>query len=285
MSGIRKPPVGAQLNLDHPLSHGLVACYLLNESDGKNVHDYSGQNNEGTISGMNDPPIATSGWNAGPHGGALAFDGVDDYVDCENGASLDMNISSFTLAYLANPDLSLLRYGGVCARHTKPYSPYVRFEQPATIRARIQDEDANEIDLRYNNAIGGKWWQPVLVRDKGNTLSLYVNGVERDSEIDTLGDLGNIHSNGWTIGKIEGWYFLGLISSVSIYNRALSAEEIAYLYAFPYCMFDDGTDWRSRLVPYIPVRDSNKIIAEGTVRSVNSGRERGATAATRVRGV
>ncbi|MFH1012103.1 MAG: LamG-like jellyroll fold domain-containing protein, partial [bacterium] len=34
--------------------------------------------------------------------------------------------------------------------------------------------------------------------------------------------------------------FNGLISSVSIYNRALSAEEIAYLYAFPWCIYEAG---------------------------------------------
>jgi len=41
----------------------------------------------------------------------------------------------------------------------------------------------------------------------------------------------------------------GLLSSASIYNRALSAEEIAYLYAFPFCFFEEAPIWQ-RFDPY-----------------------------------
>jgi len=46
-----------------------------------------------------------------------------------------------------------------------------------------------------------------------------------------------------------------------------------------------GFDWRQFIVPYIPVRDLDRIIAAETVRSINSGRSKGASVPTRIRGV
>jgi|GEM_PF-2076228 len=46
-----------------------------------------------------------------------------------------------------------------------------------------------------------------------------------------------------------------------------------------------GFDWRQFTVPYIPVRDLDRIIAAETVRSVNSGRTKGVSVPTRIRGV
>ena len=39
-----KPPLGSQLNYSHPLSQGLVGCWLMNEGGGKILTDLSRDN-------------------------------------------------------------------------------------------------------------------------------------------------------------------------------------------------------------------------------------------------
>ncbi len=59
---------------------GLIAYWEFDEGSGTIAYDSAG-NNDGTIYGAQ--------WTTGQAGGALSFDGVDNYVDCGNDESLD----------------------------------------------------------------------------------------------------------------------------------------------------------------------------------------------------
>ncbi|HUX56711.1 MAG TPA: LamG domain-containing protein, partial [Bacteroidales bacterium] len=74
-----------------------------------------------------------------------------------------------------------------------------------------------------------QWYYVALVRDKGSTLKIYINGVESNSETDIT--TGSILSNiDWIIGakasNVGQEIFRGLIDEVKIHNHALSAAEI-----------------------------------------------------------
>jgi len=253
MSGIIKPPFGAQLNLDHPLAAGLVGCWLFNEGSGNKAHDYSGQGNVGTLINMNDPPIATSGWNAGPHGGALAFDGVNDGLIVTNNSGLQQALAfDFTV---------ILR---------------LKNAPNAETDARLfSKRSTNSFDIFTTTSNG--WLNGYFKTAAGSTQVSYLgiilgDGLHRDIVLTRNGTTGQIktYSNGAYKGAFETLatgnmsdaanlyigqyggnirYLNGLISSVSIYNRALSAEEIAYLYAFPYCMFEIYQPWEYLFTP------------------------------------
>ena len=71
-----------------------------------------------------------------------------------------------------------------------------------------------------------------MVRDKGNTVKIHLDGVEDDSETDVTA--GSVLSNeDWTIGakaeNISEENFKGSIDDVRIYNRALTSGEIGRL--------------------------------------------------------
>lgn len=252
MSGIVKPLPGAQLNTSHPLAQGLVGCWLMNEGSGKNVHDYSGQNNEGTISGMNDPPISTSGWNAGPHGGALAFNGSDDYVDCGNAPILKELTTQLTVVY------NFILYAYPIANYTavicKGYPP--SRVQGGSWLPGITTTGSGYFFLRngdntnYSYPDGLGWPQiplntPMSMAHVFDGPRTYAATYQNGKVTGEKSDIGFSSIYASTINIEIGrrplsWYLNGLISSASIYNRALSAEEIAYLYAYPYCMFDDA---------------------------------------------
>jgi len=279
MSGNFKPLPGTQLNLDHPLAYGLVGCWLMNEGSGGNVHDYSGQGNEGTISGMNDPPIATSGWNAGPHGGALAFDGVNDYVSgLFNIHDVLPSAESFSIVSWLYPTVANLGKTFIGA----PGSPrfYIRQGTNPTFALGNAFNAMTGMYFTVENQMCAFIYDAPASKLKAYRNSMLLSNINYVGDGITPSLTLNIGSNSTTE------FFAGSISLISIYNRALSAEEIAYLYAFPYCMFEQPTDdWRQFIVPYIPVRDLDRIIAAETVRSINSGRSKGASVPTRIRGV
>ena len=54
------------------MNNGLVGYWSMDEGGGSIINDYSSNSNDGTISGAS--------WTSGKKGGALEFDGVDDYV-------------------------------------------------------------------------------------------------------------------------------------------------------------------------------------------------------------
>lgn len=239
--------------MDHPLARGLVGCWLMNENSGGIVNDYSGQGNTGTLSGFNDPPIATSGWNAGPHGGALAFDGVNDYVNCGRGASLQMGEGIITLSiWILTPVVwdtishNEIFFGGATGGGTG-YGIMLNKHIIGSIGYETHG-DSGRGQLKYTgNVLTLGKWQLVTAIFNGidNYMKLYVDGVKRhDVNIKNPGIVKNV--NNFLIGTYRyrddylDYQYKSLISSVMIYNRALSAEEIAYLYAFPYCMFDDA---------------------------------------------
>jgi len=75
----------------------------------------------------------------------------------------------------------------------------------------------------------------VGVSINNTTFKIYKDGllcsIERSNS--GYGVIGNKLGYGW-----GGNYLPGLMNYVYLWNRALSAEEVAYLYAFPYAMFE-----------------------------------------------
>ena len=71
----------------------LVAYWRLDEGSGTTANDSTGHGNDGTFHG--DPQ-----WVVGYLGGALEFDGTDDWLDCGSDPSLDL--TTWTIAFWLN---------------------------------------------------------------------------------------------------------------------------------------------------------------------------------------
>lgn len=245
MSGIIKPPVGIRLNLDHPLAAGLCGCWLFNEGSGSKVHDYSGQGNMGTLTNINDPPISTSGWSAGLHGGAITFDGSDDYLEVTRSTSIEpARLTLLAWVYfLGMPENSGVIFDKANTSHADPYYDYhlrsdaagasITFAIPIGAYTTADALTITGLSLLNKTSF-------ISATYDQTTMRLYLNGIEIGNKVNT----GTItyHNTNLIIGSFRNLTtgnFSGLIYSTMIYDRALSANEIAYLYAFPYCMFDE----------------------------------------------
>jgi len=257
MPGIIKPPVGAQLKLDHPLARGLVGCWLLNENSGNKAHDYSGNGNVGILTNIADPPTLISGWNPGPHGGWLASDGSNDYIDLLSPPSLDdienqggggMSLIGWIYP-TAFSSAHLLAKGG----YTAGYWAFqlINFAELLAFRFQKDFDGANDLDAftGWGSVEINKLQQVVVTWDgsgTANNIHFYINGVEL-SKAGTTNGAGNKVSDAslslYIGAYIYGGSFPGFIDEACIYNRALSAQEVAWLYAFPYAMFEEESPY------------------------------------------
>ena len=202
---------------------GLVARWDFNEGKGDVLNDRSGNNNHGKIHGAR--------WVKCGKGHALLFDGVDDYVDCGNGKSLDIT-GPITLQAWVRPTVASQGEPGIVGKF---YESYCMTSYQGNAYFYVSS-GGNKVRLPLKTY----QWTHLAGAFDGTTLGLYLNGQEVAKEKSKFTSV-NRGSN-FRIGCIFGdpaaedaylrktAFFPGLIDSVRAYNRALSQREIIHCY-------------------------------------------------------
>ncbi len=197
---------------------GLVAAYGLNEGSGAAATDISGNGRTGAVAG--------AAWAAGRFGGALSFDGIDDWVTVADAAALDLT-TGMTLEAWVNPT-ALSGWRSVLIKEAAlpaglVYSIYANDNVPrpaATIYV------AGDRSAAGTQPIPTGAWTHLASTYDGTRLRLYVNGVEVSS-LAVNGSMANSPSPLRIGGNaIWGEHFAGLIDELRVYSRALSRSEI-----------------------------------------------------------
>jgi hypothetical protein len=183
-------------------------------------YDTSGNNNSGTL---------TNGTSWTPNGAqtSFSFDGVDDYVNCGTNSSLNFGTGSATIGAWFKTSGNI---GALCTkRQGSGFQLYVYSE-------RLYADGAGTPTGVYSTAKVNTnvWKYGVVVYDRiGSLIRLYVNGTA-DGTTDlggtTLTDVGSCNIGRATLGGTPRDYFNGTISQVSIYNRALTSQEVLQNY-------------------------------------------------------
>jgi len=220
-------------------SDGLVGYWNFDEGT---ATDQSGNGNHGTKYGG--PATVT-----GISGSALSFDGVDDWIDCGNGASLNPS-TAITLAAWYKPTISW--YGaGNDPIIDKPYTSLSgpTYQYHLGVCGNLYPVPSH-LAVGFDLSPGGTWhwtsapantltfhqWSFIVGTYDGSIMKLYVNGVLKSSKA-VSGTISN-YGQHLRIAKYFNFYgqatFLpGVIDEVRIYNRALSVSEIQYLHDNP----------------------------------------------------
>ena len=228
----------------------LVAGYHLDEGRGTTAHDFSGHGNDGTLhDGATwgpDPgywvPRAAAANVPGVPANALRLDGRSGHIDVPpTREDLNMGGSSLTMAIWIKPSRSydgeqiLIEHGiGLSAQSNYLYqattigSNTLRFNFPA-----MQGDNWGWLDAAVNLA-DGNWHFVAATFDNGLHLAkLYDNGVLLKSKrvLESIAaDEGPTHTYVGCRGNGTAC-FNGDIGALLIYRRAISAEQIAKLYA------------------------------------------------------
>lgn len=222
-SGYKKP-VKPTLDVTHPLSRGLVGCFLLGDVPGKIV-DISPFQNDGSYTGS--PTIATA-----HHGGLATHFSGTNYGLVPPGKQLDLG------KYMTVMCWSRVTGGsGVRCMVAKQNASDARNYYLAT----------NSTSYRFYFTVAGAYkgldgttaygtgWNHVAGTYDGATIRLYING-KQDSSVAETGTpqttTTDLRLGVLTTAPAEG--YPGDIDCVRIYNRTLSANEIQRLYVEPY---------------------------------------------------
>ncbi len=201
-----------------PGNDGLVAYYAL---DG-DAADGSGNGLDGTV--MGDPNFITD--DAGTY---LQLDGIDDYVDMGNDPNFFDITEQITLSAWVKPnDIGNEQDNPWIGKGDKSYA-LKGFRRGYTIEFYIYDSTWVTVHADVDPSFNGQWHQAAGTFD-GKALKLYINGnlasiTEYEGSIALSTSNVNIGKNS---DKSDRFYE-GAIDEVLIYNRALSAGEVAHL--------------------------------------------------------
>jgi len=196
-----------------------VGMWLLDENEADVAKDLSGNGNNGRL--VNNPK-----WVDGRFNSALEFDGVDDYVDCDNDVTLNPSDTITIQAWFKAVNLPSA-YPRIVSKETNttanPYSVMVR-QGDSVVRFLLGDGTteygAGDVAITL-----GVWYHIAATYD-GAMMRIYLNGTLAGTRdlIFTLPDrttsvlIGNNPPN--------DRQFNGTIDEVAIFSVALDKEEI-----------------------------------------------------------
>jgi hypothetical protein len=208
------------------LPAGLVAWWKMNEAAGSaTAVDSSGNGNNGTLTGLN----AASAWTTGRTGGALKCDGSGGALVADS-AGLDGIATGVTISAWVNRLSATTGFSAVLSRETGTTSGQYYW-------LGLSGDNAGFYGLSgvfSTTTVPIGTWTHLAATHDGTTARIYVNGslvTSRASsnvfraDTSKLAICGNQNDTSGTI--TERWN--GLLDDLQLYNRALTATEIANL--------------------------------------------------------
>lgn len=163
--------------------------------------------------------------------GSISFDGVDDYININ--PSMLNDASSGTVSMWFNrgawtSDFTTLFSKSNGGNWINNHVLISRFNLTDTINLTISDNTNSTTNSVTTSTINPSQWYNISMTWDGSKLIGYLNGSEIGRSNTSIKIPNN--STSIVIGKGPvgtGRYFAGLIPSVTMYNRALSASEIS----------------------------------------------------------
>jgi hypothetical protein len=201
---------------------GLVSQWGMDEGSGITAYDSQGAN-DGTLTNFATP--ATS-WQASSNcviGGCLSFDGVDDYV-LKTGYTHSFPAISLSAWFKTSQATN----GGIVGVQ---YSPLLIISG-----GRITFYDGGTLTSPTSPLYNNNTWHYVVGTQNGTTGNIYVDGQIVATNVTSI----TYPYQGIYIGNNPNnvnLFFGGFIDDVRIYNRALSADEIANQYKDGYTKY------------------------------------------------
>jgi hypothetical protein len=196
---------------------GLVGAWAFDESSGTTAIDSSGTGNAGALSG----PTRVTG---GRYGGALSFDGANDWVTVADANSLDVTRS--TISAWVQPAALGTVWRTVGFKEQPGGMVYALYANQDTSRPVGQVNVGVEVNAVGPSTLPLNAWTYLASTYDGTAVRLYVNGTL----VTTTAVTGSLPASTgpFRIGGNSIWaeWFNGLIDEVRVYSRALSSSEI-----------------------------------------------------------
>ena len=206
------------------LMEGLVSYWPLDEASGTR-YDYFGPNHFTTATG-------TLGAAEGKISGSLSC--TDGYLYCDDNDTLDTN--EFSVSCWINIDGSSSNYRYVIVRQaasdwSNPYGTWaIRISSSGSVEGWVGTGLTYDTYVQQGGSLSTDEWHFVAMTYDGATLKLYIDNTLEDTLSYSAGDLTSGYGIlvGNRVGGTEA--FVGMIDEIGLWNRALTADEVADLW-------------------------------------------------------
>lgn len=239
----------------------------LDDGTGHTALDASGNGYNAQLNGAS--------WTTGQLGNALSFDGVDDFAYSSTTSALQLT-GDLTFRIWVKPFSDASGWTGILTKHQSDTNSEfnLRVKDSITAQWYYGNGTKNACVLDWNPSTHlplNTWTQITGVRDLGaGTMTLYFNGVAGPSR----STCGAAVANGahLSIGKQNNLsrYFHGAIDEIELYDRAMTAAEVAWRYGLesgssnliPNADFESGS-----LDPLFPTTVRGTLTVDDTTSS------------------
>jgi len=214
----------------------LVGWWKLDETGNTSTAaDSSGSGLDGTLTSF--PADPTANWVSSPRGGALEFDGANDYINLGNPAALQITGAMTLAAWIYIDDFD--NPSRIITKSTGTRGYELTIENIGTggqnkANFMVASNSSTLIGVANNAALpAGQWLHLAGVYTPGVSLKIYVNGDLKNTRTTGIPASQYNPANNVNIGRRPNntlWWD-GKIDDARIYDRALSAADIADLYA------------------------------------------------------
>jgi hypothetical protein len=239
-----------------------------------NVADYSDFANNGT-NWHNVTWNSTGGYDGK---GAFEFDAMDNHVNVGTDESLNFIDNDFSVGlWLKSLAGGATQYIITKGRHSNTPTAAdqgwgIYFAAGGQLQARVQNSSGAvtaTTPLIYND---GNWHHVMGTYDRDGDISVYVDGDFKHSV-----DMSSIDNLSNTRPLIIGRYsppstnnFNGTIDDVLIFNRSLSADQIAAIYNNRTDLISSdetsvGNNWSARITPNDGTQDGTEVCSENLI--------------------
>lgn len=223
--------------LPKALRKGLVLYYSFDRDEGGKVTDRSDKKNDGTVHGAK--------WVAdGVNGGACDFDGRTSYIDVDYDPACGLfpaNTPFSVSAWFRTQESAPIEPTIVSTHMAGAGGGYMLCldwvgQHDGRLRWLVADHDGAW--LWAKKSLNDGRWHHVLATWSANQISLYQDGELQGSQ-PTPGDISYPHRASFRIGhtcsaggarELSQYYFNGQIDEVTVFNRALSEDEVKLIY-------------------------------------------------------
>jgi len=198
---------------------GLVAWYPFNG----NANDESGKGNNGVVTGT----VLTND-RFGNSNKAYSFNGSSGFIDL--GRNENLATKQFTIATWIKIGAPLSSINMILRARYYGYGLHIN--SSGQVVGEIFDNANTGHSLSSTSKLNDGKWHLVVFSFENKTLRLYINGTVEVSKV-TIGDSIYYGLSGVAIGRDADanlHYFNGVIDELTVWNRALTSQEITKIY-------------------------------------------------------